>query len=73
MGALGLKPSAASRAKAAALGFDFFVGVHRKGDPTASLVLTELRATPASAQGRAAISGASSRRRPAGSRSSRTS
>jgi diguanylate cyclase (GGDEF)-like protein len=45
VGALGLKPSAASRAKAAALGFDFFVGVHRKGDPTASLVLTELRAT----------------------------
>jgi diguanylate cyclase (GGDEF)-like protein len=44
VGALALKPSAGSRARAAILGFDFFVGVHRKGDPTASLVLSEVGA-----------------------------
>ena len=44
VGALALQPSARSRAQAASLGFDFFVGVHRKGDPSSSLVLIELQA-----------------------------
>ena len=43
VGALALKPGATSRGRAAALGFDFFVGVHREGDPSASFVLTELQ------------------------------
>jgi diguanylate cyclase (GGDEF)-like protein len=44
VGALGLRPGPASLKRAAALGFDFHVGVWRRGDPAGALVLAEMAA-----------------------------
>jgi diguanylate cyclase (GGDEF)-like protein len=44
VGAIDLRPSPKRRLQAARQGFDFYLGVHRKGDPSAAQVLSELQA-----------------------------
>jgi orotate phosphoribosyltransferase len=44
VGVLDLRPTPKRRLRAGLLGFDFYLPVHRKGDPTAAQVLAELQA-----------------------------
>ncbi len=44
VGALDLRPHPKRRLQASGQGFDFYLGVHRAGDPTATQVLAELQA-----------------------------
>ncbi|HEY5907814.1 MAG TPA: GAF domain-containing protein, partial [Vicinamibacteria bacterium] len=46
VGALDLRPSPTRRARASNLGFDFYLGVNRAGDPPCSQVLAELKGAP---------------------------
>jgi diguanylate cyclase (GGDEF)-like protein len=51
VGALDLRPTPQGRARAARLGFDFYLGVHRAGDPPAAQVLAELKGAARPARG----------------------